>query len=74
MANATPVKFTNRPGKEGSWYGSEAEQPGLSPVKLKVPVNPTIIERKTCECGASYMLSDVEPEVTCECGQVVKLL
>ena len=72
--NANPIRFGGRPGMtEEKWYGPETEQPGLTPVKLKVPTNPTIIERKTCECGLSYLLTDVEPEVTCGCGKVVKL-
>ena len=68
--NANPVQHGSKPK---NWYGPETEQPGLSPVKLKVPANPTIMERKTCECGLSYLLTDVEPEVTCECGKVVKV-
>ena len=73
MANANPTQMTGRPGKEGSWYGPETPSPGLKPVPLRQPQNPTVMERKACECGESYMLTDVEPEVTCGCGKVVKL-
>ena len=73
MANANPTQFSGRPGKEGKWYGTPTEQPGLSPVALRQPANATTMERRTCACGLSYMLTDVEPEVLCDCGEVVKL-
>lgn len=70
MANASPTEFSARPK---GWYAPTPDQPGLKPVDLKKPTNPTVMERKACKCGESFMLTDVEPEVTCGCGEVVKL-
>jgi hypothetical protein len=72
MADARPAQFG---GKPAGWYKPvDGPAPGLSPVNLGQPKNPTRVEYRDCpECGSHIQVTDVTPEVTCECGEVVKL-
>ncbi len=69
--DACPVKFHQRP--KGFYSVETPESPGLSPVSLKRPENPTSRESRRCgQCNAkNWLLGDANEAICTECGAVV---
>jgi hypothetical protein len=65
MANANPTEFSGRPK---NWYAPRPEQPGLSPVRLKMQANPTSMEFWSCECGQRNCANDGVKSPCTACG------
>lgn len=67
--NANPAEFL---GKPKGWYGTPTEQPGLSPVQLNQPLNPTAKTSARCECGAKVWLVENQPGSCPACGRLLE--